>query len=75
MVRKWKKVNNKCIVCNKEIAKIKLENGKVEILEKTNYFGSFVKVKGSGELRVICRNCQKVLDKQKKKYLEFIKTT
>lgn len=72
MVKKWKKVNNKCIVCNREVAKVKIEDGKIEIIE--NYsFGSFVKVKGKGELRMICRNCQKQLDKEGKKYCEFIK--
>jgi len=73
MVRKWKKVDNKCIVCNREVAKVKLENGKVEIIEKYA-FGSFVKVKGKGELKIICRNCQKKLDKENKSYKEFIKT-
>lgn len=72
MVRKWKKISNKCIVCNREVAKIKLENGKVEMIE--NYvFGSFIRVKGKGELRMICKNCQKKLDKEGKKYLEFVK--
>ncbi|MFH7903682.1 MAG: hypothetical protein QW409_01885 [Candidatus Aenigmatarchaeota archaeon] len=72
MVRKWKKVDNKCIVCNREVAKVKLKDGKVEIIEDIA-FGSFVKVKGKAELKMICRNCQKALDKEGKRYYEFIK--
>jgi len=71
MVRKWKKVDNKCIVCKKEVAKVKLNDGKIEIVENIN-FGSFVKVKGKAEMKMICRNCQKILDKEGKKYSDFL---
>jgi len=71
MVRTWKKVDNKCIVCKKEVAKVKLNDGKIEIVENIN-FGSFVKIGGKAEMKMICRNCQKILDKEGKRYSDFI---
>lgn len=58
MVKKWKRIDNRCVFCKKEVAKIKLEDGKVEILED-HLMGTFLKTKGKAELRMICRNCQK----------------
>ncbi|MEM0480616.1 MAG: hypothetical protein QXQ14_00275 [Candidatus Aenigmatarchaeota archaeon] len=72
MVRKYKKVENKCAVCGKEVGKFKIEDGKVEIVEN-KLLGTFVKLKGKAHLKVICKLCQKDLDKKGISYLEVIK--
>ena len=70
MVRKWKKVDNKCLICKKEVGKFKIEDGKIEIIEQKN-FGTFIKVKGKAEMKVLCRDCQRKLDKEKVKLKEL----
>lgn len=72
MVKKWKKVDNKCFICGTEVGKIKIVNGKIEIEEKYPSFGSFVQVKGKAEMKVICRNCQKELDKKGISYIKAL---
>lgn len=72
MVKKWKKVDNKCFICGEEVGKIKIINGKIEIEEKYPNFGTFVQVKGRAEMKVLCKYCQKELDKKKIKYFEAL---
>jgi len=72
MVRKFKKVDEKCAICGREVGKFKIEDGKVEIVEN-KLLGTFVKIKGKAHLKVICKLCQKDLDKKKVKYIEAIK--
>lgn len=72
MVKKWKKVESRCFVCGEEVGKIKIVNGKIEVEEKYPNFGTFVQVKGKAEMRVLCKNCQKQLDKRGIKYTDAL---
>lgn len=74
MVRRWKKVDDKCFLCGEKVGKIKIVNGKIEIEEKFPNFGTFVQIKGRAEMKVLCKYCQKKLDKEGIKYLEALRS-
>jgi len=67
MSTQWRKVTNKCIECNQPVGKFSLKAGKISVDKLFDCWGSWQKVKGKSEMQVICRICQKMLAKQKRK--------
>ena len=55
----WEGVSEKCRFCKTKVAEIKVERGKIKIQERTQNWGTLVKVPGKSEMYAVCRNCQK----------------
>ena len=70
MPKTWQNVKATCKECGVSVGKITLNNGKIIVDHYNEHWGTWVRIPGKAEMNVLCRNCQRKLDKQRKKESE-----
>jgi hypothetical protein len=55
----WQSASGNCKHCQIKVADLKVENGKISIISRTDSWGTLVQAPGRSIMAAICRKCQK----------------
>jgi hypothetical protein len=60
----WRKVHSNCAECGVSVGKIRIGDGRIVVEQYGENWGTWRHVRGTSEMQVICKTCQRRLAKQ-----------
>jgi len=60
----WREVDSNCAECGASVGKMEIVDGRIAVREYGENWGTWRKVPGKAEMQVVCRECQRRLDRR-----------